>query len=170
MAAPLLLTTTVATVCFLAYLIRRGLADGDVPGDATVRISELVPGWHPIDGWVEVEVDNPGADTALVGLALRRRAPWPQWARGPVARRTLGPRFRVDLGRTQALGAVPAGDSQRFALTLGHAARAERTQLVALVGLPGRLRLHRIDLQRGGDSAAHTDLVHDPCAAPNPSW
>jgi len=149
-AAVLALSAVVLTFALLGYAIRRGFVDGDVEADVAVRLNAVADGLDGIRGWVSVEVENPGAGAALVGLALSRPRATALCALrhlDPVTRRTLGRRHKVDLESTEALGAVPAGEKARFELELPPAGNRAPTELVALVGTRGRLRLHRIALR-----------------------
>ena len=128
----------------IAELVRRGLADGDRHFDAVVQAWLTTSEGAQIRGrWTQAVVTNPSASTALIALSVRR-ARWGDWAAASVERGAAGRRFRLRLAE-QTVGAVPAGERREFWLWAEGDAR--RLQLVAAVGTPGRLRLHRIPLR-----------------------
>jgi hypothetical protein len=128
----------------IAELIRRGLADGDCDSDPVVHAQLARSESADTRGrWTQAVVTNPSASTALIALSVRR-ARWRDLAAATAERGAAGRRFRVRLAE-QTVGAVPAGERREFWLWAEGDAR--RLQLVAAVGTPGRLRLHRIPLR-----------------------
>jgi hypothetical protein len=150
-----LLGIALVSALTIAELIRRGLADGDCHSDAVVQARLTAPEVADTRGrWTQAVVTNPSASTALIALSVRR-ARWGDLAAATVQRGAAGRRFRLRLAE-QSMGAVPAGERREFWLWADGDAR--RLQLVAAVGTPGRLRLHRIPLR----VAAHGDQFWAP--------
>lgn len=114
-----------------------GLRNGDLAGDPSVSARvEPMPG----GAWVELRVENTGPDIALVGARIGRL---PRLA-GQAPRRGAGRSRSVRLA-DQIIGTVGPEDAESLWLFAEGSVR--RRQIVATVGLPGRLRVHRIALQ-----------------------
>lgn len=144
-----LLAMAVVLSSFAALAIR-GLRDGDLAEDPTVAVGlERTPA----GAWIEVRIDNPSPEVALVGAQVARasRLAGKGWHRG------AGRSRRVRL-QDQTLAAVEPHGSETLWLFADGDPR--RRRLVATVGLPGRLRVHRVALawdehRRWRSAAAH---------------
>jgi hypothetical protein len=143
-----ILTLAAATAVF-TFLIRRGFQDGDRPGDARVSVLSIRRSPAGPGGWIEVDVANPGSETALVGLRLRTTHRVLRAIAEPATARRAQPARRSVTLAEQQFGAVPSGDTGSFWLW---SEREPAQQLVrAVVGTPGRLRLHSLPAARAAD-------------------
>lgn len=137
---PLLASVLIASG-LIAHLVRAGFRDADSDDEVRVQVRTVATG-QATGGWIEATISNPGGDTALAGLTLRRTRPaW--WVTPAVARRTGGRRTRIALA-DQMIGVVEPGGRTRLWMWADGSLRHLR--LVVTVGTPGRLRLHRIPL------------------------
>jgi hypothetical protein len=149
MTVSILLGACALAVGLVAELIRRGFDNGDRVSDPTVKAQSrpLSPGAR--GAWVEVVIANPSPAIALVGLRLRglRR---PNWLPSPAHDRRRGPRRPQMRISDQTVGAIAAGDTERFWLW---ADGNRRLRLEAAVGTRDRLRIHHLPVAVAVSSA-----------------
>lgn len=165
MAALIVLLSTSA-YAGIGYLIWRGFRDGDQASDPQLRVLGVSGDLHGLGTWVDVELENDGPSTALVAVGLRRRRRWLRASR-EVSRRAAPRGLRLRLTDEHAVGAVSAGQTTWFRLDAPAAASGVR--IVAAIGTPGRMRLHRVDVPAGAPAAFRT-IDPAPCRGPQPSW
>lgn len=130
--------STIAAAALIGELIRRGLRDGDRPGDVRVTLTSVVTPARANGAWAEIDIDNPGEQIALVGITTDRVL-----LGGASARTAAPPRSTRQLG-PQQVGAVRPGACERFRIWVQPANR--RATVIVIVGTPGRLRRHRLRL------------------------
>jgi hypothetical protein len=137
----------VVAATVIAFLIRRGFRDGDHAHETRVSLVSIKRSLDGPGGWIEVGIDNPDQQTALIGLGLR--------SAGWTVRRALGQGRRSTVRRArrgladQFLGAVRSGERTSF--WVWSETDPARQIVRVLVGTTGRLRLHELPALRAVD-------------------
>jgi hypothetical protein len=136
-----------ASATLIALLVQRGFRHGDRPSETRVSLVSIKRSPDGPGGWIEVGIDNPDQQTALIGLGLRP-AGWPVRRALGHGRRSTVTRARRGLAN-QFLGAVRSGERTSF--WVWSETDPARQIVRVLVGTTGRLRLHELPSSRAVD-------------------
>jgi hypothetical protein len=137
-------------------LIPLGLRAGDESGDAL--LVNVEPRIAPRGA--TVTVTNPGRDSIMLGLSLRRAGLRLRLeGRSYVRVRTGSTSADLRAGRQRGIAVLDAGETDTFVVPAGNLI-SRRLEVVVVVGQPDRLRtLHRLvvlpERELGGDDARH---------------
>jgi hypothetical protein len=133
-----------------------GLRAGDESGDAL--LVNVEPRIAPRGA--TVSVTNPGRDSVMLGLSLRRAGPRLRLEGSSYVRvRTGSTSADLRADRQSGIAVLDAGETETFMVPAGGLV-ARRAELVVVVGQPERLRtIHRVVVlprrELGGDDARH---------------